>query len=272
MEPQVVYLTSQLIMDFVVSEVNALPNTVVFLHGYCTPGAPSDRELEHAAIRAGVQVTVISPVAPSGPERVDPFNPTGQPSWFRYSTDLTATVPQRPDDPHATDVHDMLYAQGGLVSLLQDVVAERGSDSVIVVGESQGGVMAGFLALAWAHLHPDSALRAIGLVRTAVHPWTWQDLSQVGPGRSWPTGEGAIPPPMTSRIAIVLGENDAVFRPYASLYAVGPLLETNPAMPPGLIGMPTAASGRVRVRVLPGVDHDGATEQVFTTLFQELTT
>lgn len=242
----------------------------IFLHGYQSPGEPSLAELESAARHAGTQVAILAPVAPSGPDRVDPFNLHGMPSWFRYSSDLTTSVPQRPDDPHGPDVQEMIWGADGLLAMVEMLVGEHSAQSVAIIGESQGGVMAAFLAMAWARAHPDAPLGGIGLVRTAPHPWTWRDLSPVGPGEPWPTGEGSLPPRLASTFAVVLGQDDPVFRPYASLYALGPLLETNPAAPPSVTGAASDVEGNVRIRVLPGVDHVHDTELVFTTLFAEL--
>ena len=58
------------------------------------------------------------------------------------------------------------------------------------------------------------------------------------------------------RVAMVLGGDDAVFRPYASLYAIGPLVDAQPRA--------------VSSRVLPGVTHASHSDRVFETLAQML--
>lgn len=246
------------------------PRVVLFLHGYCSPGDPTVSEIESAAIRAGVHVHVFAPTAPTGPDRVDPYNPRGLPSWFRYSTDLTASVPQQPDDPHGPDVHEVLYGTHGLLAYTEALVDEFGAGAVAIVGESQGGVMAAFLAMAWTQSHPETPLGGLGLVRTAPHPWTWCDLAEVSHGVPWPTGEGRNPPSLNTTIAVVLGQDDQVFRPYASLYALGPLLENNPAVAPSQTGAEGGSLGNCFVRVLAEVDHVNQPQEVFATLFTDL--
>lgn len=234
---------------------------VLFLHGYATPGDPPDSAVAAAFASAGPAVEVYAPVGPQGPSRVDPFNPEGRASWFRYATDLTATVPQRPDLAELEDVHDSLFDypfagnRQGLIAEVEYLCSRADSRSVAIVGESQGGIMAAFLARAWSQIHPDAPLGALGLVRTAPDPSTWRDLRPVS-GAGWPRGEGHLPGPLAQRVALVLGKDDEVFRPYAALYAIGPIVDTQPAT--------------VSSRVLSGVTHASHSDRVFETLAQML--
>ena len=54
----------------------------------------------------------------------------------------------------------------------------------------------------------------------------------------------------------MLGKADEVFRPYAALYAIGPIVDTQPAA--------------VSSRVLPSVTHASHSDRVFETLAQML--
>lgn len=239
---------------------------VIFLHGYTTPGDPPEERVEAAFDQAGMKVAVIAPTAPSGRSRLDPYNPYGRASWFRYRSDHTSCVPQRLDRARADDVREVLFGAAGLVEVLGAAVDRDGAARVAVVGESQGGVMAALLAVHWNLTHPSQQLGALGLVRTAPDPLTWRDLSRPEIGTHWPTGTGRVPPRFDTRIAMVLGAEDQVFRPYTSLYAAGPLLETNPVASgievPGL----SHPAGNARVRILPGVSHSSHSEMVFRAL------
>ncbi|MEY2965236.1 MAG: Phospholipase/Carboxylesterase [Actinomycetota bacterium] len=236
-------------------------DVVVFLHGYATPGDPPDSAVAVAFASVGADVEVCAPVGPQGSSRVDPFNPEGRASWFRYATDLTLTVPQRPDLAELEDVHDSLYGypfagnRRGLIAVVEDVCSSSDSRSVAIVGESQGGIMAAFLARAWSQIHPDDPLGGLGLVRTAPDPSTWRDLRPAS-AADWPRGEGHLPESLAERVALVLGGDDEVFRPYAALYAIGPIVDAQPAA--------------VASRVLPGVTHASHSDLVFETLAQML--
>lgn len=240
--------------------------TVIFLHGYTTPGDPPEGRIEAAFDQAGMRVRVIAPTAPSGRSRLDPYNPYGRASWFRYRSDHTSCVPQRLDQARAADVREVLFGAAGLVEVLGEAVDLQGAARVAVVGESQGGVMAALLAVHWNLTHPSRQVGALGLVRTAPDPLTWKDLRRPERDSAWPTGSGRVPPRFDTRIAMVLGAEDQVFRPYTSLYAAGPLLESNPVASgievPGL----SHPAGNARVRILPGVGHSSHSDVVFREL------
>lgn len=239
---------------------------VMFLHGYTTPGEPPEGRIEAVFDQAGMEVTVVAPTAPSGRSRLDPYNPHGRASWFRYRSDHTSCVPQRLDRARAEDVREVLFGQAGLVEMLGDAVARDGAARVAIVGESQGGVLAALLAVHWNLTHPSHQVGALGLVRTAPDPLTWMDLCRSESDSPWPTGPGRVPPRFDTSIAMVLGAEDQVFRPYTSIYAAAPLLESNPVASgievPGL----SHPEGNTRVRILPGVSHASHSDVVFRAL------
>jgi len=247
--------------------MTAVPITqVVFLHGYTSPGDPPEELIQGAFEQAGMEVTVMAPTAPSGRSRLDPYNPHGRASWFRYRSDHTSCVPQRLDRARVEDVREVLFGAAGLVEVLGGAADREGAARVAVVGESQGGVMAALLAVHWNLTHPAHQVGALGLVRTAPDPLTWMDLSRPEPGSPWPAGAGRVPPRFDTSIAVVLGAEDQVFRPYTSLYATGPLLETNPVASGVEIPSLSHPAGNSRVRILPGVTHASHSDVVFRAL------
>lgn len=239
---------------------------VLFLHGYTTPGDPDAEVISHAFATQGMPVTVTAPTAPAGRSRLDPFNPYGRASWFRYSTDNTDRLPQGLDLARPEDVREVLHQSGGLVDLLGELVDRATASQVAVVGESQGGVMAAALTVLWNDVHPQEHLGALGLVRTAPDPLTWRDLRETNEGGTWPALGERLPPRFDTRIAMVLGADDRVFRPYTSLYASSPLWENNPIARSALVPENSSADGNTRLAILPGVTHGNETGLVFDTL------
>lgn len=231
----------------------------VFLHGYTTPfpGVGIWKRLFAAA--GAPDVEVHAPTAPGGVGRRDPFNPTGRPSWFRYSTDLSRLVPPRFDRPDFGDVAECMYerngtkAGGSLWEVLERAVsAAGGAAHVTLAGESQGGTMAALVGFEWNRVNPRQQLGTIGLIRTAVDPQTWQPRPQGSPVVDDPLW--AVPPPRyRTRFHVVLGDDDATFRPWFSLASLGPLLDANPL------------GENVEVTVLPGVGHADHDRLVYRT-------
>jgi hypothetical protein len=250
------------------------PSYIVFLHGYTTPTEPSRDTLTRAFASAGLNPELISPQAPSGESRRDPFNPKGEPSWFRYSTDHSVNIPQQLDDADLTDVYEVMYSswevekghQLSLWELLTQACDSHGASEVALIGESQGGVMAALLGIEWNRQHPTSQLGWLGLVRTAPDRHTWQPRPRNSDetftfDSSWTTA----PPSYTTRVSVVLGAEDLTYRASTSLAALGPLLISNRIHTPGL-GFYHSPSGNVDLRVLPNVTHDSDEDLVFETL------
>lgn len=236
----------------------------VFLHGYTTPypGAGLWKRLFEA--EGAGEIEVHTPVAPSGVVRRDPFNPKGRPSWFRYATDHSALVPPRFDRPNFDDVLHGMYdargtkSDGSLWGVIERAVTAAGSaDRVVLAGESQGGTMAALLGFEWNRVHPREQLGALGLIRTAVDPHTWQPRPPGQPivdDAEW----NISPAPSSTIVHLVLGEADRTFRPWFSIASLGPLLDAR------------ASNGGVSVEVIPGVGHADHDRLVYRTYAQRL--
>ena len=254
------------------------PRCIVFLHGYTTPHEPSRETLSQAFTAAGLAVELHTPTAPSGDLRVDPFNPDGAPSWFRYATDLSSTIPQQLDAANLSDVHDVMYApwtvdvdeQVSLWSLLTSVCALHSASNVALVGESQGGVMAALLGIEWNRQNPRDQLGWIGLVRTAPDTHTWQPRPRASVG-TWELDPmwSSVPPRYATHFSIILGAEDLTYRVSTSVGALGPLLINNPIRTDG-IGLYHAVDGNVDLRILPEVTHDSHEREVWETLANSL--
>lgn len=239
------------------------PPQFVFLHGYTTPypGVGVWDRLFAAAGSAPVQVH--APVALGGVSRRDPFNATGRPSWFRYSTDHSQLVPPQFDRPDFADVAQSLHGRGtkageSLWQVLERAVDAAGSAGrVALAGESQGGVMAAFLGIEWNRVNPDAQLGALGFIRTALDPQTWQPRPPGVPVVDDPT-QAVRPPRYDTQFQVVLGSDDLTFRPWFSLASLGPLLDSNPV-----------GGGNADLVVLDGVghaDHDRAVYRAYVDL------
>ena len=251
-----------------------LPSHIIFLHGYTTPTEPSRETLGRAFASVGLTPELHTPQAPSGHSRQDPFNPTGEPSWFRYWTDHSVTIPQQLDDADLGDVHKVMYSpwkvgaseQASLWNLLTDTSGDSDASRVALLGESQGGVMAALLAMEWNRQHPMNQLGWLGLVRTAPDRHTWQPRPRNSDQTftfdpSWNTA----PPSYTTRVSVVLGAEDLTYRTSTSLAALGSLLINNRIHTPG-IGFYHSPSGNVDLRILPQVTHDSHEQLVFDNL------
>mgnify|MGYP000275836150 CR=1 FL=1 len=256
------------------------PSHVIFLHGYTTPTEPSRANLTRAFASVGLTAELITPQAPSGALRNDPFNPTGQPSWFRYSTDHSATIPQRLDDANLSDVYQVMYSpwtangseQMSLWDVLTVAAAHDGAARVALVGESQGGVMAALIGIEWNRQHPTNQLGWLGLVRTAPDRHTWQPRPRNRDETfSFDPEWSTVPASYTTRISVVLGAEDLTYRTSTSLAALGPLLANNRIHTPG-IGIYHSPSGNVDLRILTDVTHDSQEQRVFQTLAQSIAT
>jgi pimeloyl-ACP methyl ester carboxylesterase len=246
---------------------------LLFLHGYTSPNVPSRETLARALRSAGVDAELHTPLAPEGEHRRDPFNPSGESSWFRYATDRSNLVPQGIDYANLADVHHVMYSpwesHGSVELALWDqlcVLAEHGADHVALVGESQGGVMAALLGIEWNRQHPQNQLGWIGLVRTAPDPHTWQPRPMNDSATFTFNDEWAqVPPRYATQFCVVLGADDETYRTYTSLAALGPLLINNQISNSG-IGIHQSAEGNVNLRILPGVTHDSHEDDVFSAL------
>ena len=254
------------------------PTHVVFLHGYTSPVEPSRETLIQALHAAGINAELHTPIAPDGAARIDPFNPEGAASWFRYSTDLSALVPQGIDYANLQDVHDVMYSpwvsagmeQPALWELLTSIAGGDAANNVALVGESQGGVMAALLGIEWNRQFPNNQLGWIGLVRTAPDPHTWQprpmnELKTFNFDANW----DVIPPRYETRFCVVLGGDDPTYRTYTSIGAIGPLLVNNPVASSD-IQLHHASNGNVDLHILAGVTHDSHEDQVFAALAQSI--
>jgi len=229
---------------------------LIFLHGYTTawPKAPVWTRLL-AEVGLG-DVEVDAPAAPRGVARRDAFNPRGLPSWFRYSTDHSAEVPQRFDAPDAGDLDSLLSGPGSLYDSLRSAARDcGGAHRLALVGESQGGVVAAALAMRWNLEHPGDQLGAVGLLRTAPDPSTWS---------------GGAPARFDTRFQVLLGALDATFRPTFSIHALEPLLRCNPSASTEVPSPYRQHDGNVRLEVLPGVEHGTANRAVYRRYVQLL--
>ena len=256
------------------------PSHVIFLHGYTTPAEPSRDTLQRAFASVAIHPELITPQAPSGDSRRDPFNPEGAPSWFRYSTDHGAAVPQRLDDADLTDVYEVMYSswpdsdveQQSLWELLTTASSHDGASSVALVGESQGGVMAALLGIEWNRQHPSDQLGWLGLVRTAPDRHTWQPRPENSDRTfTFASTWSLLPPRYVTRFSVILGADDVTYRTSTSIAALGPLLVNNPIRTPG-IGIHQSARGNVDLRIIPDVTHDSHEQLVFNTLAESIAT
>lgn len=255
------------------------PTSMLFLHGYTSPGEPSHATLTQALSNAGVTADVYTPLAPAGDTRRDPFNPDGASSWFRYATDNSALVPQGVDYAELSDVYDVMYSpwvshdasHASLWDQLTMLVDRDGAESVALVGESQGGVMAALLGMEWNRQHPENQLGWLGLVRTAPDPHTWQPrpANQQRTFTFDPQWDH-VPPRYQTNFCVVLGADDPTYRTYTSIAALGPLLINNPVCNPE-IAIHYDIDGNVDLRILPGVTHDSHEAEVFAALATSLT-
>lgn len=209
---------------------------VLFLHGYRSPGFPCAQELRSFLDSIGADLWYAT--APPG--RVDPFNEEGEPSWFRYETDHTTSLPTAFDRPNMIDVTENLTQP---VVVVDGPGAPRGKQSlmailaarnrrVLLCGESQGAVMAALLASEHARRCRDRPLAGVFLLRGAPDPYTWLP--------KWPGQAGDIVP--ASALACgtpwgaFIGGRDEEFPEAFVRYALSP-------------------SKGARVAVAAGVDH-----------------
>ena len=254
------------------------PRSVLFLHGYTSPSEPSRDTLTQALDNAGVIADVHTPLAPEGDTRRDPFNPDGAASWFRYTTDRSALVPQGVDYADLADVYAVMYSpwvshglsHAPLWDQLATLVDRDGADCVALVGESQGGVMAALLGIEWNRQHPDNQLGWLGLVRTAPDPHTWQPRPPHEQRTFTFDPQWDQPPPrFNTHFCVVLGADDPTYRTYTSIAALGPLLINNPVCNPE-IQIHYNVNGNVDLHVLPHVTHDSNEADVFAALAASL--
>lgn len=245
--------------------------SVLFLHGY--RGTLPAAQVAAAFERAGLAARVEAPIAPSGADRVDEFNPVGLPSWFRYLTDDWEIVPQPEDTINHLDadacLHEpVLNGPSGAESLweaMDRLVAESGPTSVMLAGESQGGIMAALAAMEWNRRNPTAHLGHLGLVRTAPIRDTWRPR----PPRWWtdpPSRWTTSPLRQHSLISIVLAERDQQFTPEHSIAALGPLLRANPLRFPELGTLFHSPDGNSDLRIVMGADHSSHQDRVLATL------
>jgi hypothetical protein len=192
---------------------------VLFLHGYMSPRSPGPEVLTGVLEPMGVDLWYAT--APHG--LVDDFNDYGEASWFKYSSDNTAALPIAFDRPNMPDVdavlhEDLVDIQGpgappAPTSLLTAVkLANSGNWSVLLCGESQGGLMAALLAAACEK--KKLRLGGVFMLRSAPDPFTWSN--------TWPS---AAPRAFnqTCPWGAYVGETDDVFPEAFVRYALSPV-------------------------------------------------
>jgi len=254
------------------------PTHVVFLHGYTSPGEPSRQALSRAFNSAGITAELHTPIAPSGSTRIDPFNPSGASSWFRYATDLSNVVPQGIDYANLQDVHEVMYSpwtvdgseQSSLWDLMTSLAGTENGKQVALVGESQGGVMAALLGIEWNRQFPTNQLGWLALVRTAPDPHTWQPRPMNNDATfDFDLHWEQTPPRYETRFCVVLGADDPTYRTYTSIGAIGPLLINNTVVNTD-IRIHHSNDGNVDLRILPRVTHDSHEDEVFAAVAQSI--
>ena len=243
---------------------------VLFLHGYTSPG-PSAAFWRRIFRSLSIRAYVETPTAPSGDARRDPFNEEGEPSWFRYSTDFTELSPRLVDEPNIEDVRRVVHGELlETVSRIRGVIGDRAP--LLVMGESQGGVMASYLfaTTLGPQLSPSQRrscrIDGLGLLRSAPGPRAWLEAQRTERGlRTDAPTQNEAPDLMGKVVAITLAADDDVFDVPLVLWSASPLLVRHRCVGEvgALLRQKEELKPCISIKVLKGVTHYDGDEAIY---------